>query len=176
MEQAAEAVEVEQHHIDTLTNMTSITLSLCMFGLDNAMWEKNAKDNYFLLKTFVIQWIGIDPAKLKLHQLTVQQDQTKCPSPPSSLLEVHQSDNLQTLLRTAKQHRLRSRRTTTTPTTPTTSSTPVVGYEIVMELPTDRQEDIEAVEKSVEKMHAKEEGAEINIAMIAMIHEVGGTR
>ena len=185
MEKAAEAIESDQEKMDARSNMTEITFSICFTGLDQSDWRKNEEDNDFLFKTFIVKWVGIDPTKLKIHPKPLGttcgaqktggggQEEEAEEQAVSTFLEaaVIQRSSLRSGLRSRE---LRSR-ASPLPLSPSSSSNKFLSFFITVDVPTDRKDDIISVEKAVNKLVNKEEGAESVNAMNDVVREVGAT-
>jgi hypothetical protein len=179
MEKAAEAIEHEQEKQDQQSNMTEIDMTICFFGLTAKKWKLNDKDNDFLLKTFIIKWIGIDPTKMTM-QLVNDKSSSSCAAAPvstpiveeASLLEVRSQEKIHAL-RNGLGNRLRRSSRLRIRQEPSIQSIESMGFRVTMKVPTDRKEDIASVEKAVHKLEKNEQGSEIIIAMNDMLHELG---
>jgi hypothetical protein len=192
MKKAAEAVEKDQIKQDVSNNMTKISVILCFSDLTINKWNENKNDNDFLLRTFLIKWVGIDPTKLVIKPINAENTKLLCPAvaqvaakedittPASSTLLLIQEGSRRNRLRSrgglqsrkglpdGKKDKKKDQTTTN-----------VVGFEAIIEMPTDRQEDVNSVKKAINKMHINNtpegEGAEINIALNTMLKELGSS-
>ena len=156
-------------------------------GITVEKWDKSKSDNLFLLKTFIVKWIGIDPNKLQIQLLTSPASHTakQCSVPTAvqeatiatdvasevqvvSLLEINQRQK-----KITRKQRLRSQKQKQSVSSMSSmSSISSITFQITMEVPTDRTEDIVSVKKALSKLEKMDTGSEINIAAKEMTKEL----
>ena len=183
MEKAAEAIEENQIASDSKHNMTAISVEMIFCGITVEKWDKSKSDNLFLLKTFIVKWIGIDPNKLQIQLLTSPASHTaKQCSVPTAVQEatiatdvdseVQEVSLLESNQQQKKITRKRLRSQKQKPSVSSISSISSITFQITMEVPTDRTEDIVSVKTALSKLEKIDTGSEINIAAKEMTKEL----
>merc|ERR1711865_1234677 len=180
MEKAAEAIEENQIASDSKHNMTAISVEMIFCGITVEKWDKSKSDNLFLLKTFIVKWIGIDPNKLQIQLLTSPASHTaKQCSVPTAVQEAtiatdvdSEVQEVSLLESNQQQKKITRKRLRSQKQKPSVSLISSITFQITMEVPTDRTEDIVSVKTALSKLENIDTGSEINIAAKEMTKEL----